>query len=219
MTWAKISDTFIDDPVLLGLPRGARLLYVEGIVWCCKHETDGRIPGHVLRRITDEPEFDAAVALLVTAGLWSATETGFIIEKFLVDQISADQVAKRRADERLRQERNRLHKAGDHSLCTKGKFCPDGLATRDNTRDNTRDPARESPTPVPSRPVPTSREGKGQGTGAAPPAPLGSQGLAPSKPRTVTTPTPQDRVASKGRGFSVTMPIPPADQGPGAVSA
>ena len=55
MTWAKLTDTFNDDPVLLGLPRGVRLLHVEAIVWCCKHETDGRIPRHVLTRITDEP--------------------------------------------------------------------------------------------------------------------------------------------------------------------
>ena len=39
MTWTKISDTFGDDPVLLGQARGVRLLHVEGTVWCCKHET------------------------------------------------------------------------------------------------------------------------------------------------------------------------------------
>ena len=69
MTWTKISDTFNDDPVLLRLTRGVRLLYIEGLIWSCKHETDGCIPGHVLVRITDEPEPHEAAGHLVAAGL------------------------------------------------------------------------------------------------------------------------------------------------------
>ncbi len=195
MTWAKLSDTFIDDPDLLALPRGVRLLYVESIVWSCKHETDGAVPAHVVHRITDEPEVDKAVDLLLERSFWSRTDTGFEIVGFLDDQISAEQVARRRADERLRQERSRRHKAADHSLCIAGRYCPEGAVTRDNTGDSRNGSRGESPTPVPSRPVPTSREGTETKTGAAPPAPLGSQGRAPSK----------------GRGFTVSMPAPPPD--------
>ena len=86
MTWAKLSDTFIDDPVLLGLPRGVRHLYVEGIVWSCKHETDGRIPRHVLARITDEPEPHEAAGHLVAASLWHATDDGYEVVDFLSNQ-------------------------------------------------------------------------------------------------------------------------------------
>lgn len=81
MTWAKISDAIIDDPVLLGLPRGVRLLHVEAIVWCSRHGTDGVIPDHVLTRITDEPQpYDAAAELLM-AGVWTVTEAGYRIRE------------------------------------------------------------------------------------------------------------------------------------------
>ena len=117
MTWAKISDTFIDDPVLLGLPRGVRHLYVEGIVWSCKHETDGRIPRHVLARITDEPEPHEVAGHLVAASLWHATDDGYEVVDFLANQRSADEMGVSRANSRARQERHRRHQNRDHSLC------------------------------------------------------------------------------------------------------
>lgn len=157
---------------------------------------DGRPgPGPLVDRITDESEVDKAVDLLLQRSFWTRTDTGFEIVGFLEDQISADQVAKRRADMRERQERSRRHKIGDHSQCIRGRYCPDGAVTRDSTRDSRGESRSESPTPVPSRPVPTSREGTETKTGAAPPAPWGSQGRAPSK----------------GQGFTVSMPAPPPD--------
>jgi hypothetical protein len=174
MTWAKISDTFIDDPVLLGLPRGVRHLYVEGTVWCCRHETDGVIPGHVLTRITDEPDPDQAAARLVAAGLWTATDNGYEVVDFLVNQRSAEEVETSRANSRARQERHRRHQNRDHSQCDP-RYCH---ASNGVSNAVTNGVSNGSPTrPDPSRAK--ARDGRGGGTadsaGALPPTPSPSQ--------------------------------------------
>ena len=160
MTWAKLGDTFIDDPDLLALPRGVRLLHVEAIVWCCKHLTDGQIRGHVLPRLTDEPDPLGAAAQLVAAGFWRTSGEGWEVVGFLDDQPSRQQVEQRHEDSRLRQERSRRHRAGDHSQCMRGRYCPEGAVTRDSSRDSHGLSPSESQRPDPTRPVPTRREGR-----------------------------------------------------------
>jgi hypothetical protein len=160
MTWARLDDNFADDPTLLRLPRSVRLLYVEGIVWCCKHLTDGLLEQHVLRRVSDEPDLEAAAALLIQAGLWEAVESGYRIVDFLAMQPSKDSVEERRAEAKERQDRSRRHRQGDHSKCLRGKYCPEGGVTRDKTRDTTRESQRESQQPDPTRPDPSRPKGK-----------------------------------------------------------
>lgn len=158
MTWARLDDTFVDDPDLLRLPRGARLLHVEGIVWSCKHLTDGLLERHVLRRLSDEPDLEEAAGLLVDAGLWADDELGFRIVGFLEQQPSRLEVQQRRENTKERQDRSRRHRSGDHSTCLRGRYCPEGAVTRDTTGDET----RQSPRPVPTRPDPSRPEGKGR---------------------------------------------------------
>src|SRR4051794_4733414 len=105
--WAKIDDRFNDDPNMLALPRGVRLVHLEGIVWACRHETDGAVPQQVLVKVTDEPDPRDAVKLLVAAGLWAETETGWEIVGFLDDQRSAKDVTKVREMSKARQRRAR----------------------------------------------------------------------------------------------------------------
>jgi hypothetical protein len=117
MTWTKLPAEFGSDPLLLGLPRGARLLHVEALVWCNAHGTDGHLPAHMLSRITDEPEPKEAAALLVDAGKWEMTANGWRIVGFLEDQLSAAKVAELREQSRTRQERWRNHVNGNHAGC------------------------------------------------------------------------------------------------------
>jgi hypothetical protein len=166
MTWTKLSDVFYDDPALLVLPRGARLMSVEALVWCNKHGTDGAIPAAALSRFTDEPDALAAAEQLVAAGLWSRTDTGFVVVDFLVDQESAAEVEERRVASAFRQRRSRLHKGGDHSLCLRG-YCPNGALSREESQAMSRGDSRP---PVPTRPDPTPREGRVRGDGASAPA-------------------------------------------------
>ena len=188
MTWAKITDTFGDDPVLLGLARGVRLLHVEAIVWCCKHETDGMIPGHVLARITDEPEPHEAAGHLVAAGLWHAKSDGYEVADFLVNQRSAGEVELSRANSRARQERHRRHQNRDHSLCDPRYR----QASNSVSNAVTNGVSNGSPTrPDPTRPeLKRGRVGEGgtaDSAGALPPTPHPSQ----RKPRRMTFTMPE----------------------------
>lgn len=154
MTWAKISDSFGDDEVLLGLPRGTRLLWVELTVWACKQATDGRIPRYVLRRVTDEPDVDDAVAQLVECGLLIPTAQGWELRDFLRDQRSREEVTRARELSAVRQRRQRLHRSGDHSACSE-QYCK--FSKSRVTNDVT--PATSHATPT--RPDPTRAQARG----------------------------------------------------------
>lgn len=163
MTWAKLSDTFNDHPVLLGLPRGVRLLHVEAIVWACKQETDGEIPAGAVARFTDEPHPEQGVELLVDSGMWEPTASGYRIVGFLTEQRSKQEIDASREMAARRQERLRRHRAGDHQLCSV-KYC------RNAVTYGVGNGVGNAP---PTRPDPSSSEGTGRGSD---PAPLGSPG-------------------------------------------
>lgn len=167
MTWTKLSDDATDDPALLALPRTIRLVHFEALVWANRHGTDGAIPRHMLPRITDDKDPDGAAELLVAAGKWELSTAGWEIVGFLDDQPSAEDVRRTKDLARLRQRKQRLHRAGDHSLC-EVKYCP---ALRDETRESR---VTKSVTPIvtnavshdpPSRPVPSRPGPKEPGTG------------------------------------------------------
>lgn len=153
MTWARIDDNLTDRPDLLALDRSTRLVHLEAIVWCCRHETDGTVPRHVLRKVTDADDPAAAAETLVAAGLWTETDSGYELVGFLDDQISSEDLARQRDLAAVRQRRQRQHKAGDHTLCD-ARYC------RRAAEAVTRDQHRESRLPDPTRPDPTVREGR-----------------------------------------------------------
>lgn len=170
MTWLKLPDTFNDDPDLLALPRGVRLFHVEALSWSCKHERDGEVPRGLVRRITDEPDVDDAVAQLVAAGLWEETDTGWRLIHYQEHQQTSEEITARRAVTAARQERFRRHSHGDHSTCDP-KYCKT-IASRNGVSNGVTNGVSNAP---PSRPVPSrpkGREGKGIGAGPAKPAAL-----------------------------------------------
>jgi hypothetical protein len=189
MTWTKLGDEYLLDPAILKVPRGARLMHIESVIWSNSHGTDGKIPRHMLARFSDEPDTEQAAKELISAGLWDTTEMGWAVVGFLDQQPSAEDVERTGQLVRNRQRRQRQHRNGDHSLCD-GRYChqaaggetpdpEDTVAESVNgtpaTRDITRDLRGESRLPVPARPVPTrpvgTREGRG-GTGSSSTAPL-----------------------------------------------
>ena len=94
MTWTRIGDDFTDKPEILGLDGDTFRLHIEGLVWCNKHLTDGRLPTVALARITAHPDAAAGVAALVSAGLWTETEDGWLVD--WSEQETADRVEGRR---------------------------------------------------------------------------------------------------------------------------
>jgi hypothetical protein len=180
MTYVLLDDQWGDHPSMLKLPRGVRLLYVEGLLYAAKHLTDGHVPTFALRRLTDELDDQGGAAALVEAGLWRATPEGWEIVGYLEElkQSSRADVLRRREESRHRQERSRRHKAGDHSWCTRGRYCPEGQiepVTRDKQRDGTRDFA--PPTPLRSETDPKGGRGEGEEGARSARAPSGSPAL------------------------------------------
>jgi hypothetical protein len=208
MTWTKLPDTFCDDPQLLDVPRDARLLYVEALVWCNRLGTDGAISRAALRRLTDSPDPEAACAALIDSGLWAVTETGWQIVDFLRHQRSADDVERVRAQTEVRNRRWRQHNLGDHSLC-RAPSCR--YVTRDETRDEMRHETRHK-TPTrsdPSRPDPTrpvDPKGLSDGGGDGEKRASGSSPQAASPPR----PSPTARGEKGDPVGSVELPLPAA---------
>jgi len=143
MTWTKLSSDFAGRPALLSVPRGARLLHVEALIWSNTHAQDGHIPGHVLTRITDELEPDKAAAGLVDAGVWEIADDGWQIVDSLDDQPSKADMDKVHELWRVRQRRQRQHRSGDHSLCDP-RYCH---VTRDSrvSHDTRTVPIRSDP--------------------------------------------------------------------------
>jgi hypothetical protein len=177
MVWAKISDTFYDDPVLVTLPRDDRLFLVEATTWSCKHETDGMIPKASVSRFTDAPDVPGTIGRLVAIGRLTETEGAYQLVDFLTEQRSKERIDADRAQAAFRQERSRRHKEGDHSTCTRGTFCPAGELEA-SRRDERRPSQGQSHSPVPTLTCPDLKGGTGKRKGgASAPAPLRSLGL------------------------------------------
>lgn len=154
---------------LLDLPRGARLLYVELVVWSCGHDTDGFIPRAALRRITDEPEPEQAIELLVAHGdrRVETTNGGWRLPRFADEQLLRMYKEKRRADSRTGQTMLREHRAGIHTHCN---------PQRCNEAVNVDSTPSQRPRTEPNR---TVREGEGEGGDAVASRAADAAALAP----------------------------------------
>jgi hypothetical protein len=163
MTWTKLSDGFNDDPDLLALPRGIRLMHVEALVWSNAHGTDGKVPRHVLTRITDEPDPAAAAEQLVAAGLWTLTVAGWSIA--FGDQLPAGEVQKRREATALRTRRWDHHRNDIHDLCLP-RYCKQADASGETSGNASGDALPPDPPALPAR-VGRERERSGIEAGDA----------------------------------------------------
>jgi hypothetical protein len=189
MTWTKIGAEFLTDPKLLSVPRGARLLHVEALVWCNEHGTDGAIPTHMLARISDEPDPEAAAGALVYVGLWKTSETGWTIVEFLGTQPSAADVERTQQRWRDRQRRQRQHRNGDHSLCDP-KYC----------RQAANDPLSRGESPVESRPPVPNRSEPNRAEGECEVSGVGGKVADRSMTRSPQAPPRPSPTAKKGKG-------------------
>jgi hypothetical protein len=144
MTYALLSDDLMLRLEASGVSRDARLLHVEAIVYCATALTDGDVRIR-LPRISDAEDTDGCADELVEAGLWERIAGGYRVLDGMEHQRSRDEVELAREAARERKERSRRHKLGDHSMCLKGRYCPDGRVTRDRTRDGTRDGTPTNP--------------------------------------------------------------------------
>lgn len=71
MDWVRVDVDFFDHPKILGLPERAQILYLRGLLYCGKHETDWVVPTAFCARSKAKP--------LVDAGVWDVVDGGWHI--------------------------------------------------------------------------------------------------------------------------------------------
>ncbi len=120
MGWVRVDDSFYDHPKLIGLDACEIGLWVIMLAWSNRYMTDGHLPTAAVRRF----QHDQEPALLVAAGLWKETETGFEIHDYLEYQPSAAQVNGRRERDRSRKNRDEVESA---EAVSSSDAMPDGL--------------------------------------------------------------------------------------------
>ena len=78
--WVPVCDDLWDSPAILSVPRTARVLHLEGLIYCA---ADGRgagwIPRADLDAVTDDSRPEESAAHLVRAGIWEAHPAGWRI--------------------------------------------------------------------------------------------------------------------------------------------
>lgn len=100
MPWGRLDDSLYDHPKLDLLPVDQRLagvgLWARAISWCNRFLTDGHIPRNRIEKLDGTTEL---ADLLVSAGLFEATSTGYFIHDFLEFNDSRAHVEERRTKE------------------------------------------------------------------------------------------------------------------------
>jgi hypothetical protein len=95
VTWVKLDDHFDEHEKVVGLSEAAFRAFVEGLCYCSRNLTDGRIPAAKLKRLTRT----RTAGELVDAGLWHPNGDGVRVHDYLEFQPSSATIrAKRAAD-------------------------------------------------------------------------------------------------------------------------
>lgn len=155
MTWTRLSDTFTDNVEFLAMSRSARLLHIEALVYCNRHERDGLLPASSIPRLTDAGDWTTLVAELAEHGFWTLAADG-CWQLDWSDQDTAEEVRARKAYRAETQKRYRIrkekHARGDHSDCSP-RYCNRASVTGNAD-------GHESAHETPSRPAPARPSGR-----------------------------------------------------------
>lgn len=139
MTWTKLGDEFSDEA--RDLTDAEVRTHIDALNWSNRRGLDLHVPKRDLRRFAESQAADEAVAGLLAKDWWKDRgDAWYIGVRFPEWQLERAVIDKRREAAAQRKRRQRLHQAGDHSLCIPDGPCP--YVTRDRTRDETRDPVR-----------------------------------------------------------------------------
>jgi hypothetical protein len=183
MPWFKVDDSFHSHPKVIATDADALGLWVVAGAWSSSNLTDGFLPDHVLTRLL--PDSDKLARKLVAAGLWRRVRGGYQFHDWSEYQPSAEEVRalreKRAAAGRiggaasgrtrkqagnegsmsgLRTDLEERSSAGRESRDGYGKRGPTSGAAR--SKRASKNEASASPiVQPPTRPLPSSKEGRG----------------------------------------------------------
>lgn len=111
MTDARLAPTFLGNPKVDNLTDVAFRIYVNAIVHCARHETDGLVARRAARLLhPDLLDLSPYVQELVRAGFWEVRPDGWQVHDFLEYQSSKAQMDAYRATQRDKKRRQRQAK-------------------------------------------------------------------------------------------------------------
>lgn len=120
--WTKFGDEFSDEA--RDMSDAAFRTHAEALMWSNRRGLDLLIPKRDIKRFAETADPDLAAKELVHASWWEDRgDAWWIGVRFADWQIESSVVARKREQSVLTTRRNRMHKAGDHSLCL-SKHCP-----------------------------------------------------------------------------------------------
>lgn len=153
MTWTKTTTEFPDNCAEAGLSDAAYRTHHEAISYICAQEnTACTIKKATMRRWAGSDRAQSAADELVSASWWIDHGTYWeIVHHAEVIRSSLTYQINKREGDKERKHRERLHKAGDHSLCKHP-------VTEDVTRDGASESHPESRTAL-SNYLPSTNEG------------------------------------------------------------
>jgi len=161
----------------------AFVVHVYALSYCNEQATDGLIStSRATRLVCSVPPADlaAAWAELLDAGLWRSTDDGYLCDTFTTYGLAADEQNATRAKWNADKHRQRLHRIGNHDLCTP-RSCP---VARGQVDTSTEEPTGDKWTtrPDPTRPDSTRPSGgeEGRGSGDGPSSSARASGEDPS---------------------------------------
>lgn len=97
MPWVRIDEHFADHPKVVQAGPEAMALYIAGLCYCNRFQTDGAIPRAKARTLLELPDVDTTIKRLVTATLWEEQGDGrYQVHDYLEYQPSKEEVAEER---------------------------------------------------------------------------------------------------------------------------
>ena len=103
MSWVRLDDAMPDSLKIAPLSDAAFRAYVTSICYCARILSDGFVPAKKAKDVAGRPR---VVQELTDAGLWAATDTGFLVHDYLVYNPSREQVEAERAIAKRRHAMN-----------------------------------------------------------------------------------------------------------------
>lgn len=134
--WTKFGDEFSDEA--RDMSDAAFRTHAEALMWSNRRGLDLLIPKRDIKRFAETADPELATKELLHTSWWEDRgDAWWIGVKFADWQIESSVVTRKREQSVLTTRRNRMHKAGDHSLCLP-KHCPSiggGDASQGMSRD------------------------------------------------------------------------------------
>lgn len=120
----------------------AMALHLGALAYSDAHGLDGIIPERVVPHVSlavSPGDIPDAVRILLDFGFWTKmSRDKYAIQEYERTNFTKAQAEEFREREAVKKRRQRLHSAGDHSLCTSARWCPAVKEREEMSRGDTR---------------------------------------------------------------------------------